>query len=320
MKIKFTLITLLLFSNVSLAWNAAGHHLMAAITWELMSAEEKNYWVDILEHHPRFRSDFKSNIPKFVKRNPQHYQEWVFRRAATWPDVARGLQQKQQEKYHHSSWHYINYPIYLDKKINTKHVNLATDFHGDLHKDLNIMQALQGNIAVLSKQGASKREKALALSWVLHLVGDSHQPMHSSALFSKTYFPKGDRGGNLTKIKGQGHFDNLHWYWDARLENTTSFKIVDLKAKKLIAKHHNIGLKNQHNSLTKQMRNTRKIANKYAYPKEVTKPLKQAEKKHKKQPKINISNAYDIQARKTSQTQIIRAAYQMLEILSIPTR
>lgn len=216
--LKFIVLLILLIQvNFSLAWNSAGHQIMAAITWDLLNHELQAYWTGILEHHPRFQKDFKNNIPKYVKNNPKAYAEWVFRQAAIWPDIARGFQQKQKNKYHHGPWHYINYPVYLNEKINTDFLNLKTIWDNKFHNGLNITQAIKGNINILSKTSTSKSEKALALSWVLHLVADSHQPLHSSALFSQTYFPKGDRGGNLTKIKGQGRYQNLHWYWETLL-------------------------------------------------------------------------------------------------------
>lgn len=47
------------------------------------------------------------------------------------------------------------------------------------------------------------------------MIGDIHQPLHSVALFNKTY-PKGDAGGNLLKIKMlNGTIANFHSFWDS---------------------------------------------------------------------------------------------------------
>lgn len=43
-------------------------------------------------------------------------------------------------------------------------------------------------------------ERALFARYLVHLVGDIHQPLHSVSLFNHT-FPNGDRGGNLLKLK-----------------------------------------------------------------------------------------------------------------------
>jgi hypothetical protein len=157
------LLLCLSFTSISYAWNAAGHQLMAAITWDLLSAKQQDYWIDILEHHPRFKKDFEDHIPKYVNRNPDTYKEWVFRRASTWPDIARGIPAKQKDKYHHGSWHYINYPLFLDKKVNTNFLNKNNKWKGDFHNKLNIIQSFKGNLEVLSKFGATKKEKAVAL-------------------------------------------------------------------------------------------------------------------------------------------------------------
>jgi len=50
------------------------------------------------------------------------------------------------------------------------------------------------------------RVALLAYCWVLHLVGDLHKPMYTTALISER-FPSGDRGGNsIPTVQG----GNLH--------------------------------------------------------------------------------------------------------------
>lgn len=58
-------------------------------------------------------------------------------------------------------------------------------------------------------------ERALFARYAVHVVGDIHQPLHSVALYNRTY-PSGDIGGNLEKIVlGNGTTSNFHSYWDA---------------------------------------------------------------------------------------------------------
>ena len=58
-------------------------------------------------------------------------------------------------------------------------------------------------------------ERALFARYVVHLVGDIHQPLHSVALFNMTY-PNGDIGGNREKvILTNGSTSNFHSFWDA---------------------------------------------------------------------------------------------------------
>lgn len=61
----------------------------------------------------------------------------------------------------------------------------------------------------------STAEKALFARYLVHLVGDIHQPLHSAALFNST-FKNGDAGGNLLKIKlKNGTLLNFHSFWDS---------------------------------------------------------------------------------------------------------
>lgn len=67
-------------------------------------------------------------------------------------------------------------------------------------------------------------KRAIALCWLIHLVGDIHQPLHTVSLFSEQ-FPKGDRGGNLFWIKPKGAV-KLHSYWDGMMGRSTSIQSV----------------------------------------------------------------------------------------------
>jgi hypothetical protein len=53
--------------------------------------------------------------------------------------------------------------------------------------------------------------KSYDLVWLLHLVGDAHQPLHCSDRISKTQ-PRGDDGGNLVTVDGPSK--DLHAFWD----------------------------------------------------------------------------------------------------------
>ena len=81
----------------------------------------------------------------------------------------------------------------------------------------NIVKALNDNVRIL-KTSTDKNEQAQALRFVIHFVGDIHQPLHCTAQVTRVN-PKGDQGGNLFKIlavNDDGTFrdTNLHSYWD----------------------------------------------------------------------------------------------------------
>ncbi len=69
--------------------------------------------------------------------------------------------------------------------------------------------------AELRNPAVPQAERLLALKYLLHLVGDLHQPLHVGSR-------QGDSGGNLQKVVNAetGRTDNLHSYWDRQLIQT----------------------------------------------------------------------------------------------------
>lgn len=81
----------------------------------------------------------------------------------------------------------------------------------------NIITAYAKNLAIVKGNG-SKADKASAICWLFHLIGDVHQPLHVAAQYTDDY-PDGDRGGNLVfvRAKAGGAILNLHSLWDGLL-------------------------------------------------------------------------------------------------------
>jgi len=57
-------------------------------------------------------------------------------------------------------------------------------------------------------------EKSFMMRYLIHVVGDVHQPLHGAALFDNDKFIDGDRGGNLYKIQYTKEIKNLHKLYD----------------------------------------------------------------------------------------------------------
>jgi hypothetical protein len=84
----------------------------------------------------------------------------------------------------------------------------------------NIVTALEENVNTL-RTSTDQNARAQALRFIIHFVGDIHQPLHCATRVDRAH-PDGDRGGNLVKIKvkgpnGQLKDTNLHSYWDGGL-------------------------------------------------------------------------------------------------------
>jgi len=85
--------------------------------------------------------------------------------------------------YNHPTWYYIDNPITPKGDPTT----------GPQPEPPNAMMSLAGRFGVLKRDNPAA-DKAVAICWVLHLVGDIHQPPHSVQLYRREH-PKGNRGG-----------------------------------------------------------------------------------------------------------------------------
>lgn len=111
---------------------------------------------------------------------------------APWGDEIRA------ERPNTANWHYIDIPV-TDSLYRPERYC----------PDGCIITALKTQLALLANQSTPRSQRAEALKWVVHLVGDLHQPLHVGE--------RGDRGGNDVKITWEGRPSNLHRLWDSQL-------------------------------------------------------------------------------------------------------
>lgn len=69
--------------------------------------------------------------------------------------------------------------------------------------------AINRYAAVLGDRSASDLERAEALRYLVHFVGDAHQPLHAGY--------RSDRGGNNHQVRLNGKGSNLHSVWDSKI-------------------------------------------------------------------------------------------------------
>jgi hypothetical protein len=127
--------------------------------------------------------------------------------AATWPDEMRSDPDPFWQKTA-SPWHYVT--------IAGKEYDVPPP-EGDA------LTALRHFTAVLRDPSASLRDRQLALRFVVHLVGDLHQPLHVG---------KGtDKGGNDVKVTFDGRPTNLHAVWDSGLVDEEQLSFSEYAAR-----------------------------------------------------------------------------------------
>jgi hypothetical protein len=297
------------------AWHHAGHRITAEIAFDLLNQDQQRHVAEILRAHPRFKQDFAALMPDEVADgNDADRARWILAHAANWPDQVTDISQAVRRKYHRSTWHYINLPVFLTEQDETDlagrlDYNISMEFAPPLRRDLNIVQALKGNLLTWRDDSATDADKAIALCWILHLTADLHEPLHAVALFSSDYFPEGDRGGNLIAVKRAKDVTNLHVVWDG-LANRFLKLTPDENTRELLARDVA-----DIQSIPGWARQYRDMAEEFAYTQEVKQKLL-AQPPGKTNPMISLSTDYIETARKIAESQIIIAGHRIAALIS----
>lgn len=190
-RIAVALVCLILFTPVmSLGWGAGGHMMTAQIAFDRLN--------------PRAKEQVRTLLA--IPINPANVtrQSRDFVNAAHWADDLRPFAEFDAFK----ELHFIDTPFATD---GTSLPAVPTP---------NIVTALEENVNTL-RTSTDQNARAQALRFIIHFVGDIHQPLHCTTRVDSAH-PDGDRGGNLVKIKikqTDGTFKtvNLHSYWDGGL-------------------------------------------------------------------------------------------------------
>lgn len=191
------------------AWNAAGHRISAMIAWEHMDAPTRNAVAAILQQHPDFEH-------WQLRANGADPDLTAFLEASTWPDDIRrdkrfytagseeptSTQPGFPDMERRLSWHFVDRPVgWYDRLLPSP---------GVIDRQLVALARIVGD------REEKPSARAYALPWLIHLVGDAHQPLHAAS----RYGPDGrsDQGGNRVTINNpfQPHASStsLHRYWD----------------------------------------------------------------------------------------------------------
>lgn len=189
-----------------------GHRYTAMVAYELVDQETRDSVIKVLGFHPNIQAHFFDERSEYIDQNEAYQADWMFSQMAVWADVIKRKELDYSPQ--HRRWHYVNYPLYLtdlDARFYASNLPVNTELKpsNEVSDDWNIAQAFAYNISILDS--GSVDERAMALCWIFHLLGDIHQPLHSTALFNERRFPKGDMGGNAIRVKGIGV---LHVAWD----------------------------------------------------------------------------------------------------------
>lgn len=306
------------------AWNATGHRVVAYIAYLQLTESQRGKIVGMIRNHERFDEDFKKRMPQAVKQADRETRDlWVFLHASTWPDIARGFKDSVKDKFHRSTWHYINQPVFLtdaDRRAMGRipRLNLNRDLPRGpaARKYMNVVQAIKYNMMRLRDRRTTKQDQALGVCWVMHLTGDLHQPMHSTALFTPRRFRIGDLGGNRIPFTGGG---NLHSRWDGFLGRGMKLSEIQRRGRSLL---QDAELKAAGTAAARSLKvetwldESHRLAKAHAYAPQIYKAVADAEQSDRRRLRpIQLPDSYFKKGGAVARKRVVEAGFRLAEQL-----
>ncbi|WP_267389781.1 S1/P1 nuclease [Sphingomonas sp. GC_Shp_3] len=174
-----------LLPQSALAWGFEGHQVVADIA------------------RAELTPDVRGKVDALLATDADPLTGHDMASEATWADVYRSHGHRET-----AQWHFV------DTELDHPDLDAACFSHPAPDQPASagpaqdcVVDKVQEFAAELSASGTAPAERLLALKYLLHFVGDLHQPLHAS--------DNHDRGGNcvLLNLGGQ-RTQNLHAYWD----------------------------------------------------------------------------------------------------------
>jgi hypothetical protein len=301
MRSQFSTVVVIMFLSATpvLAWNNTGHMVAAYIAYVNLSPNTKAQIDKILQHHP----DYKRWIEGQKKDKNARYLT-AFLIASTWADAIKGDSRFYDENgslpstpllngfpdmRRHREWHFIDVPFSPDgtPEPPPRLPNLASKIQ-DFERALN------------SK--SSETAQAYVLVWLIHLIGDIHQPLHSVNWFTKNK-PTGDRQGIDVLVDDEA--GNLHKFWDDLIGRTVDRQDIIQLATTLLNEPKPAGLDdlNVRDWLQENVRIARNVIYTFNYESMGTRPL-------------TLSQSYMSRSKSVARQRISLAGYRLAGTLN----
>ena len=195
-------VSLLFFAVVSLpaparAWGCEGHQVIALLAEKHLTPHALAMAKKILADGP-----IDPSLSRYCKEGGID----AMADASTWPDDIRGLRPET------SPWHYIDIPLGTTRRDVEKFCD---------PKESCVTRAITDQLQILRSADSDPRKRADALRFVIHFVGDLHQPLHATT--------NNDQGGNCVPVaffdvmpqlrnpQTESYAPNLHGVWDTNI-------------------------------------------------------------------------------------------------------
>jgi hypothetical protein len=163
------------------AWGGEGHRITARVAWA------------------RIRPTTRTKILQILNNNGS------LEHASTWPDTLYGNPDNYGYTFH---WHFVDIPTNSNHEYKESRDCKQSD-EGDC-----VINAIARERETLKNEGGNANKRRAALRFILHFMGDLHQPLHCAK-------DSEDEGGNLKPVcffgtcwESSGKNLNLHKTWD----------------------------------------------------------------------------------------------------------
>ncbi|KAF2811258.1 uncharacterized protein BDZ99DRAFT_385627 [Mytilinidion resinicola] len=175
MSLKHFLPLLLTTTPLVSAWGTLGHDTVAYIAQNFVTNATESWAQGIL-------ADTSSSYMASV---------------ATWADT-----------YRYTAAGKFSAPYHFIDAEDDPPKSCGVDYKRDCGESGCVVSAIQNYTSRVVDKSLSTTEKQMALKWIIHFIGDIHQPLHDEAL---------DVGGNTISVTFDGTETNLHHIWDTNM-------------------------------------------------------------------------------------------------------
>ena len=173
--------------NYAYSYGVTGHRVVAEIAENHLSGKAKRHLKKIIGNE---KLAYWANWPDFIKSDT----------TGTWK--------------HTDQWHYVN--IDPQTSLSAFSQNLQAQTGPNLYTQIKTLSAQ------IKDKHTSEKDREIALRFLIHLVGDSAQPLHVGRAE--------DLGGNKIKLKFFGDNTNLHSLWDSKLIDFQKYSYTEYAA------------------------------------------------------------------------------------------
>lgn len=191
----------------------------AAMAWDRLDSVNKAKVTVLLKQHPMYKTTWKSAYNPHKALLP--LGKFLMMRASKWPDEIKD-KTNINYAYDRPDWHRIVQVLKYDVTIDEQNPEVKSN----KDDERNIVTAIEYAKLSIVNPGISIQLRAVYFSWLINLVGDIHQPLHTCSLFDEDKLRKGDECGSKIFVLKDTIPMDLHQFWDDQLGTSQDIRRI----------------------------------------------------------------------------------------------